>query len=178
MSDKIKDAIRMMSKETLVQTFQATVKSVDEEKGLCDVVSERSGLETFDVMLTLNPESSIAVPEVNSRVIVGIIENMPTHTFIISIEKIAKYKFVFSDSVMFNGDSYGGLVVAGELRKELNKSKNRIDNIISILKNTITAVSLYPNPAWSATILPLLESLVSENYENNDIENKKLRHGE
>ena len=168
----------MMSKEPLIQTFKATVKSVDEEKGLCDVVSERSGLETFDVILTLNSESSIAIPELNSRVIVGIIENMPTHTFVVSIEKIAKYKFVFSDSAMFNSDSFGGFVVAGELRKELNKSKNRIDKIISILKSTITAVSLYPNPAWSATILPLLESLAAENYENADIENKKLKHGE
>lgn len=182
----IVDAIEAAAKRIIpVLITEGIVKSVDRQKGTCNV--EREGLpELFNVRLNsiTEPGSDVITiyPAEGSRVLCALVSNQQTDAVVISandIEELAgeikgmKLSWT-KNGILINDGKNGGLTITPELKKQLDKNTKRLDKVIEILKAQITSCSLQPNPAWSGIITPILEALSKEDY--SDIENEKVKH--
>lgn len=81
-----------------------------------------------------------------------------------------------TDSTLdLDGDGYGGLVIAPELKKQLGLLTQRVDTIISALQSSPTA-AMDGGAAYKAGITAALATIVNkENFSG--IESGKVRHG-
>lgn len=133
--EKLKQAIIAQVKSHVpVQTLWATCSSVNAQDGT--MVATRDGLDFDDVLLGLGAD--ITVPEVGSKVLLGIIENQREATFLIFAERIALRRI--------NGDVFGGLVKADEVASQVNALKQDLNN----LKAAFTAWVTVPNDGGAA----------------------------
>lgn len=181
----IEEAIRKVSRDKAgMSTALGTIKSVDRDKLHCTVA--REGMPDLQEVrlkpsLLKDGSSLIVWPRVGSPVLVGFIENSPVDSFIASVDEVDEVSLMIdktsvkisAEGVVFNGGELGGLVISPELKSQLEIVTKRIDFIIDVLKNSITACSSSPNPGWKATAELLFSTLMKENYEN--IENKAIK---
>jgi hypothetical protein len=179
-------AIEKAAKRTIpVLITEGIVSVVDRAKRTCNVT--REGLpELLNVRLNSISEPGKNVitiyPKKGSAVLCALVENQQTDCVVISANKIEELAGEISglklswtrDGIIINDGNNGGLTITPELRKQLDRNSARIDNVIEILKTSITSVSLQPNPAWVGIVTPLLEALQKEDYSG--IENKKVKH--
>lgn len=75
--------------------------------------------------------------------------------------------------VKFNGGGNGGLINTPKLKTQLDKLSDRVDNIESIISNSIPSCSLQPNPSWVTIVQPLFGK-PKEDF--NSLENPKIKH--
>jgi len=181
----IEEAIRKVSRDKCtMSTALGTIKSVDRDKLHCTV--SRDGMpDLIEVRLKpsmLKDGSSIMIwPRVGAPVLVGFIENSPVDSFIVSVDEVDEVSLMIdktsvkitAEGIIFNEGKLGGLVILPELKAQLEIMTKRIDFIIDVLKNSITACSSSPNPGWKATAEFLFSTLMKEDYK--DIENKAIK---
>lgn len=150
-----------------VQTMWGKVTDVSQDKKTCSVESLKSkGFQYYEVLLALDPQTAgiTPVPEVGSKVLIGLIENLKNAAWVIHCEKV--------DHVQLHGDQFGGLVKIQDL-------KNQYDQRLTALKNAIKA---------GFTALSALDGSASLNAFNaastsitglqiSSLENGKVKHG-
>ena len=181
-ADTIERAVRMATPGMITE---GVVTAVDREASTCTV--GRDGLPNL-LGVRLNSVTSpgddvfTIYPANGSKVLCAIIDNKVTEAIVISANDIQEVsgnikglKLSWTkDGIVMNGGGLGGMCITPELVKQLKLNTARIDSIIDILKNTITACSLQPNPGWQAIITPLLAGLQKEDYSG--VENNKVKH--
>jgi hypothetical protein len=99
--------------------MNATVKTVDEDNYTCTV--EVDGLEFYNVRLTAavgGEKGFVAIPRVNSTVVVGMVGN-ETDLTVIHYTGLSKL-FLNADEILFNDGLNGGLINLTDLVAKLN----------------------------------------------------------
>lgn len=171
------------------QSFIGKVVKVDEVKYTCTVMPLDSDAEIFKVRLkpTIDniKKGIIAIPSVDSFVIVGLLNNNINSAFVVWCSNIKKYYIVgeggntleFKDdgTILINGEAHGGLIKVTELVAQINKLEDDLNDI----KTAFNAWVVAPNDggaalkAASATwaLTPIVKTI------NVNIENTRVKHG-
>lgn len=182
--EKIRKAIRNIVKDMIPMAFAwATVGSVDEDKltAVCkDVVS---GLEYYDVVLSLG--SIVPIPSDNTNVLLGLTSPKGEASFIMWSRSIKKYlialengfKMQFNDdgTMTMNGDGNGGILISKNTADRLNK----IEDDINTLKQVFTTWAPVANDGGAA-LKAATASWSSQQLQDtkaSDLENTKIKHG-
>lgn len=167
-AEKLKETLKHMSKRNVtVQTFWATVVSVDWNEKTADVKDLAADLEVYDVLLGLGGD--LVKPKLNSKCLCGIAENQEGAAFILYCEEV--------EERWINGGGNGGLTITPLLVEQLDKLTARVDGIINAINNGIPAGgSSDGGTALLASIVGGLTAIVDkEDFTN--IENTKVKHG-
>lgn len=173
---EIDEAIKQMAGNKSYYQHIGKVTDVNLDKRTCTVELRNDDADLQDVRLQamISEDSGVVfIPEINSDVIVGYLDE--NEAYILKTSKVSKVEIKTSGEVILNGDKFGGLIKIEKLKTELAKVTQRIDTVIDILKNTVPSASLYPNPAWSGIVTPILSVLQKESY--SEIENETVKHG-
>lgn len=163
----IRKSIREMVKDMVpVQTFYATVKSVDWDAKTMTV--EIDGLEMTDVLLSIDgSEMDVKKPKVGSNALIGIIDNEEQALFMIWCAAYEEWHL--------NGDAYGGLIKIEKLIERMNKIESKHDSLCSQLE-------LLPVPVSGAVSGPPVPGSytsvkITDQTLRKDLENEKIKHG-
>lgn len=117
------------------------VIAVDVEAGVCDVEPLNGTAQVLDVLLNAggDKETSITqVPKIDSIVYITYYDRNNAFVSLISeLESLhIKNSSVYlelSEKLLLNGDQYGGIVRADELKKELDKTKEVLDGLLAVI---------------------------------------------
>lgn len=127
------------------QVFQARVIAVDETNKTVEV-EDANGLTFYEVRLKSaindNGEGIITIPEIESDVLVGLINNNEQALYVVMTDKVSKVtgkvgKSTFeitAEGVVINkkeneGEANGGILIAKEVVDELNLIKKDINSL-------------------------------------------------
>jgi hypothetical protein len=168
-----------MKSHVPLQTEWVTVKEVDWEEKTMTAVGENNALEYYDVLLGLG--SMILKPKVGSLALVGAIHNGEA-CFMISCEEIEAFELVDQSGFKFdlnngllkiNGENYGGIVNAKELKAQVDKNTLILQNIQTVFANWTPV----PNDGGASlkALVTVFTTLQRTNLGN--IENPKIKHG-
>lgn len=170
----------LMKGNAKVSTYPAIVTEVDWEAKTATVKGVIDDLEFYDVLLGLG--SIYVKPEKGSLCLIGVILGNEAQTFLISaasvegfdlVDKIG-FKCSLNNGLMtINGESYGGIVKATEL-------KTQIDKNTAILQAIQTAFQSWaPVPTDGGASLKALSSqfIALQRANLNNIQNTKIKHG-
>ena len=168
-----------MKSHVPLQTEWVTVKEIDWEEKTMTAIGSNNGLEYFDVLLGLG--SVNVKPKVGSLALVGAIHNGEA-CFMISCEEIEEveltdqsgFKVSLNDGLLkINGENYGGIVNAKELKLQVDKNTLILEKIQTVF-NGWTPV---PNDG-GASLKALVTAFTTLQRANlSDIENAKIKHG-
>ena len=184
----IRTAVETMSGnfgQDRVQLLVCKVKSVDEDKSTCVVLS-KSGKESVEI-----PNVSLQVgvcdglqiiPKVDSDVL--ILRSTYQSPFVVNWSDIDKYYIQVGDSsftiendgkMQLNDGAYDGLVKVKELTDKINALENLLNGFITIYNSHTHIASSF----GSATTVPsaLETQQISPITQQSDIENKNITHG-
>lgn len=168
-----------MKSKVPIQTEWVKVSSVNWDEKTMIAIGENNGLEYFDVLLGLG--SVNIKPKIETLALVGSIHNGEA-CFMISCEEIDGYeiidksgfKLVLNNGLLtINGDNFGGIVNAKEL-------KTQVDKNTAILQSMQTVFSSWtPSPNdGGAALKALVSSFVSlQRADLSNIENTTIKHG-
>ena len=117
----------------------------------------------------------MVVPEVDSYVLVGLIENRKESAFICAFGKVKKIKLITED-IELGGANFGGLTKTPELVTQLNKNNDLLTAMLSIING---APILEPgNGSPSALQTSLKSALTGKSLGDfSNLENEKVKHG-
>lgn len=168
-----------MNARVPIQTEWVTVKEVDWEEKTMTAIGENNALEYFDVLLGLGAVNT--KPKAGSLALVGSIHNGEA-CFMISCEEMegfeitdqSGFKVILNDGLLLiNGDEFGGIVNAKELKTQVDKNTLILEEIQTAF-NSWTPV---PNDG-GASLKALVSSFVSLQRANLvNIENTTIKHG-
>jgi hypothetical protein len=168
-----------MKSHVPLQTEWVTVKEVDWEEKTMTAIGESNALEYYDVLLGLG--SVNVKPKVGSLALVGAIHNGEA-CFMISCEEIEAFELIEQSGfkcdlndglLLINGEAFGGIVNAKELKIQVDKNTLILQNIQNVF-NSWTPV---PNDG-GATLKALVTSFTALQRANlGNIENPKIKHG-
>lgn len=163
-----------------VQTHWAIVKEVDWDKKTMTATGLVDDCDFFDVNLGIG--SIFTKPIVGSNCLIGIINNNIADAFLLQSEQIelielvdkTGFKIILNNGKMsFNGDAFGGLVNAKELKKQINK------NTALLKKIQLTFQSWVPIDGDGGKSLKALVTNFTnmQTADLSTIENNKIKHG-
>lgn len=169
---EVREIIELWINDNLpVQTFAGTVTAVDADANTCSVQPANGGALREGVRLCAAIKSItnpvVIVPELDSTVICGIIENNKRAVFVMLCTEVAE--------VRLRGDGYGGLVKAGDLVDKLNA----IEQDLNTLKTVFSTWVVVPADGGAA-----LKAIAATWYGDqltptvaDDISNDNVKHG-
>lgn len=172
LTDKIKSKIP-------TQTEWVKVDSVNWTERTMVAIGEQNGLEYHDVVLGLG--SVDVKPKVGSYALIGSINNGEA-CYMIAAEEIEAFEVVdqtgfkwsLNDGQMtINGDSFGGIVNAVELKNQLDKNTLILQNIQEVFTNWVPVAN--DGGASLKSLVTAFVSLQRSNFSN--IQNSKIKHG-
>lgn len=168
-----------MKAKVPIQTEWVTVKEVDWEEKTMMAIGENNALEYFDVLLGLGAVNT--KPKIGSLALVGAIHNGEA-CFMISCEEMegfeltdqSGFKVSLNDGLLLiNGEEFGGIVNAKELKKQVDKNTLILENI----QNVFSSWTPVPNDG-GASLKGLVTSFVSlQRADLANIENTTIKHG-
>ncbi|MEO6176938.1 MAG: hypothetical protein ABIP27_17425 [Flavobacterium circumlabens] len=168
-----------MQQKVPIQTEWVKVSSVDWEDKTMVAIGEDNGLEYFDVVLGLG---SINIrPKVESLALVGSIHNGEA-CFMISCEEIEEielidktgFKVSLNDGLLLlNGDQFGGIVNAKELKTQVDKNTEILNKIQSVFKSWVPT----PNDGGASLKTLVTEFVNLPLTDLGNIQNDKIKHG-
>lgn len=167
----IKEVLEQFVKNQLaLQVLLCRVTAVDKAKALCDVEPVNGQAEMFDVRLraVADGETSgmVIYPKVGSLVLVALIENDYNSAFVAMCSEV--------DEIIINGGSFGGLVNAKELKKELDKT----NAVVQAIMQTLTTWVVAPSDGGLALKTAMITALTGKVLGNfTKLENEKIKHG-
>lgn len=188
---QIRLAVRAMIADMVVVTNRTVeVTEVDEAKGFMQGKTD-SGLEYFDILLSLDGDNGVTLlPTVGSRAVIGIIEGQATYAFLIMASKVDSINIKVQNKlairidaggvITINGDGNKGLVMIEPLVDKLNRLEDKVNGLIDkhnththITTATVAATAtpgvIAPTTAVEVPIAP--KTLLK------DLENTKVKHG-
>ncbi len=163
-----------------VQTVWAVCKSVDWDAFTMTATGQSDSLDYEEVLLGRG--SVMKKPVVGTLVLIGIIENNGANTFLIDAENVEEYliedesgfKVVLNANGMtLNGNQFGGIVKADELKTQVDKNTAIIQAIQQALQ------SWTPVPEDGGAALKALTGAIPSMQRANlgSIKNDKIKHG-
>lgn len=168
-----------MKSKVPVQTEWVKVSSVNWDEKTMVAIGENNGLEYFDVLLGLG--SVNIKPKLDTLALVGSIHNGEA-CFMISCEEIDSYEIIdksgfklsLNNGLMtINGESFGGIVDAKELKTQSDKNTAILQNIQTVFNSWVPV----PNDG-GASLKALVTSFVSlQRADLSNIENTTIKHG-
>lgn len=163
-----------------VQTHWAVVKVVDWDVKTMTATGVVDDCDFYDVNLGIGAVHT--KPVVGCKCLIGIINNNIADGFLIQSEQIEVielvdklgFKVVLNDGKMtINGDAFGGLVNAKELKEQINKNTALLKKIQSIFEAWVTV----PNDG-GASLKALSSGFTNmQTADLTNIENTKIKHG-
>ena len=168
-----------MKSKVPIQTEWVKVESVDWNEKTMVAIGENNGLEYFDVLLGLGAIN--IKPVVDSLALVGSIHN-GEGCFLISCEEIEEIELIDKTGfkchlnnglLLFNGDDYGGIVNAKELKIQLDKNNAILENIKSVFQSWVPVAN--DGGASLKTLVTAFTNL--ENGDFSNLENTTIKHG-
>jgi len=165
---KIRDAIQKIAKqkrEDYLISIPATVTDVSGH--LCDVEPNNGDAEIFDVRLQPSNVKGIYIePVVGSTVYITQLDE--NNYFVVMYSEVVQ--------IQIGGDDYGGLTITPELRNQLEKNNNLLQQLINILNGP--PIPEPGNGAASALQAALSASITGLSLGTFDsIENENITHG-
>ncbi|WP_329804642.1 hypothetical protein [Flavobacterium facile] len=162
-----------------VQTEWVKVSEIDWDNKTMTAIGELNNLEYHDVVLGIG--SFNIKPKIGTIALVGAIHNGEA-CFMILCEEIEEieiidksgFKFSLNDGLMtINGDEFGGVVNAKELKTQLDKNTLIIEKIQMAFQNWTPV----PNDGGASlkTASSTFVGLAKSNFSN--IENQTIKHG-
>lgn len=184
---KIRESVRNMVASMIPMTNRwVTVVKVDEDKGLMDCKSD-VGVEYYDILLSLdNTNGVMLVPEVDSKVAIGMFENSDTDGFMIMADKVESIVIRISQGFIIrvdksgvatiNGDKHGGMAITPEVLKRLNAIEDDINKLKTVFATAWTPVVQDGGAALKGAAATWAGQQLSKT-RIQDIENDKVKHG-
>lgn len=178
---KFKEILEQKTKSNRqAQIVWATVTSVDWDAKTMECKSIKDGLAYFDVPLGLG--SHYLKPTTNSKVLLCIVEGNDAAAFLLHADEIDEllisdktgFKFDLNEGLLtINGDSFGGIVKAPELKAQVDKNTELLESIKSAFN------SWTPSPQdGGAALKALSSSFVSKpTADLSNIQNETVKHG-
>jgi len=177
---------RASSRIIPVTISQGKVESVDREKKTCKVT--RSQMPTlFNVRLNAvaEPHEDVVTtyPQVGSRVLVAMVENIETDAYVLTCDKIDSIEGKTGDSnfriaqdiIELNNGENGGLTITPTLVENLEKNNTILQNFLDIINGS--PISEPGNGSPSALQAALTGVLSDKSVgEFDSIENAKVKH--
>jgi hypothetical protein len=135
-SDFVEIINKKIKERVPVQTVWATVVSVDWDKKIMTAKGVHDDLDFFNILLGL--EHQYIKPKVNSKALIGIIENTDANAFLIKADEVEEMVIKSGDST-FTIKTDGFIVKKGNetLREILNDFIDEVNKIIVINGTTI-----------------------------------------
>lgn len=168
-----------MHNKVPIQTEWVKVSSVDWEDKTMVAIGESNGLEYFDVLLGLG--SLNIRPKVESLALVGSIHNGEA-CFMISCEEMEEIELIDKTGfklslnnglLLINGDEYGGIVNAKELKTQLDKNTLILEKIQTVFQSWVAV----PNDGGASLKTLVTEFVSLERTDLDNIENTTIQHG-
>ncbi len=168
--DKMVKLLKMHINATAKATMRwATCEAVDWENKTMTAVDE-NGLPYYSVLLGGN--SAAIKPKIGADCLIAIVNNEETTTFLICADEVELMEMA-SDKIVFNGGELGGLVLAGELKTQLDKLTARVDGIIKAIRESAVVAS-DGGAAFKLNMTTVLKTLTNkEDFSN--LENDKIK---
>lgn len=163
----------------------AKVVSVNETELTCVVEMLKNETEYQGVRLRSVIDDGVdgiyAIPEVDSIVVVGELDNNRQAMFVVKCSSISKYVLQIGNmslimdvnEVVFNGGNYGGLIKVSDLVSKINRIEDKLKSHQHVYINA-AAVATLTTPA--SAFLPPDTTLVFTNTTVSDIENEEVKH--
>ncbi|OSZ79271.1 hypothetical protein CAP35_13740 [Chitinophagaceae bacterium IBVUCB1] len=184
---ELQELIQLVVKKQLNSFSQITIgRAVNVTDAMCDV--ERADAPTLmgvrlNALEDMGDGYVTTVPEENSYVLCGIIENDKTEAVILKCSQVSKVlwkvqdmtKVFAKDGVVWNGGDNGGMVIVGKLIERLNEVESALADLIqkyNAHKHPYVNVS---TPAITSAADSLSTKFVSET-KVEQIENPKIKH--
>lgn len=170
----------LMKGNAKVSTYPAIVTEVDWDAKTATVKGVIDDLEFYDVLLGTG--SSYIKPEIGSLCLIGVILSNDAQTFLINAASIEGFEIIdktgfkcsLNNGLMtINGESYGGIVKAPELKNQVDKNTLLLKKIQEVFSQWTPS----PNDGGAA-----LKGLVSQfttlqRADLSNIQNEKIKHG-
>jgi hypothetical protein len=180
LKDAITQASGMFGKD-IVAIMYCEVDSVDEEAKTCDCTPINNISDASLPGVQLNAESNDGLtlyPEVGSTIIVGL--SKTNQAFMMLAEDLSKITIVIGDSALtitdglfeFNGGVNAGLVLLGKLVTQMNKTENKVNDIITAFNSHVHPGVQTGAGSSGASATPITGTLTPT--ENSDIENTAI----
>ncbi|NJM13964.1 MAG: hypothetical protein HC896_00015 [Bacteroidales bacterium] len=151
------------------------VKTVDKTTSTC-TVEDLEGNEYASVRLkaTINTEKGfILYPKADSVVMVGRMKKGDSDLFVALFGEVDSIA-IDAESIIINQGGNGGLTIAPELKKQLEKLTARVDGIIDAIKNGKVATDQSGAALLASFITGLTTIIEKEDF--SAIENDKIKH--
>jgi len=183
-----KALLRLFQGEAPVQVFAGKVKAVSQTDFTCDVDPADGGATFFNVRLKASVDNDtngiVAIPEVGSDVLCGVIANNHNAIFVLMYTKIETYKITSASGgfleldkngqIKLNGDSLGGLVKVNVLKTELAKT----NAVVNAIKNVLMQWVVAPGDGGAALKAFAIANLTPQaTGDFSQIENVKVKQG-
>lgn len=163
-----------------VQTHWVTAKSIDWESKTMTATGVVDDLDWFNVLLGIG--STFKRPGVGSKCLIGIVNNNAAASFLIDCEVVEEieitdktgFKFSLNNGLLkINGDDFGGIVKADELKTQVDKNTLILETIQTVFSNWIPV----PEDGGAAlkALVTAFTSLSRADLTN--IKNDKIKHG-
>jgi hypothetical protein len=163
-----------------IQTHWCNVKSVDWDKKLMIAVGLVDDLPFYDVNLGIG--SIYKKPKLKTKCLIGIINNNLADAFLIDCDEIEQielvdktgFKLCLNNGLLtINGDQFGGIVNAIELKTQIDKNTLILEKLQEVFTNWIPI----PQDGGSAlkSLVTSFTTLGRANLSN--IKNDKIKHG-
>lgn len=163
-----------------IQTVWAVCKSVDWSKKTMVATGLVDNLDYQDIILGNGFE--FKKPAVGSSCLLGIIQNNSAMTYLIDAKEIEEYlivdktgfKIILKDGKLsLNGEQFGGVVKAKELKIQIDKNTQAISSLQQILNSWVPVSN-----DGGAALKSLVSSFVSlPKADLTNIENETIKHG-
>ena len=181
--NEFKEHLEKMSKGgSLFQLIWAEVKDVDWDNKTMTATSISDGLDYFNVLLGIG--SCFRYPKVGSKVILALLQGNKTKTILLVVEEMEQC--LITDSTGFewhlksgdltiNGDQFGGIVKAPELKKQVDKNSAILDAMLQVFKTPITEPGMGAPSALNTALNSATSGKLTADLSY--IENEHIKHG-
>lgn len=183
-SDNIRDLIKAMVKNDVpLPTIPCKVISVDDETVTCDVEPLNGDAEVFGVLLSANEDAETGVilfPKVGSTVyIIWLNRENALVSLVSEVDKVSiktnNLSLVIDDqTISLNGDVFGGIVDAKELKTQVDKNSDAISKILNAINNA-TPIPQDGGAGLQSTMKGFIVGAQTADLSN--IENLSVTHG-
>ncbi len=130
--ENIRKAFKNMTGKNPVQIFWAKITEINETNETCSAKALVSNLEYSDILLSINKSGIVEIPEVNSKILCGIIENNKASVFVIKTEK--------TDKIIIRNS--GDYILSFDGKIEIKNNTGDLKTIISDLINAIKIITV------------------------------------
>lgn len=174
----IKEALLLLLKDaglTNIYSVKGTAVNVNPEKRTCEVKPNNNEANYLDVKLQSSESGGtgiLFIPEKDSDVIVHFLDQ--DEAYVTKTSKVSKVEIITeAGEILLNGEDMGGLIKINELKTQINKNTQILNQMQFAFKTWVTVPS--DGGAALKTLSAIFFNLQRADLSN--IENEKVKHG-